>query len=78
MTTATSEKLDKRLANRSLRRRVRVALSTDVEADLLPELRDVSNLAAMSKDGKARFNPEHHPKKCGSSGSKSVHVATKR
>lgn len=62
MTTATTEKYDKRLANRSLRRRVRVVLSADIEADVLPELRDVSNHAAMSKDGKTRFNPEHHPK----------------
>ena len=40
MTTATSEKYDKRLANRSLRRRVRVVLSADIEADVLPELRE--------------------------------------
>ena len=62
MTTATSEKQDKRQANRSLRRRIRAMLSTNVEADVLPELRDVSNHAAMSKDGKTRFNPERHPK----------------
>ena len=62
MTTATTEKQDKRLANRSLRRRTRVLLSRDVETDVLPELRDVSNHAAMSKDGKTRFDPEQDPK----------------
>ena len=62
ITTATSEKQDKRLANRSLRRRIRVMLATDVEVDVLPEMRDVSNIWAMDKDGKVRFDPKRYPK----------------
>lgn len=50
ITTATSEKEDKRLANRSLRRAVKQVIKDEFE--VLPELREVSNVWSMAKDGK--------------------------
>lgn len=48
-----SEKKDKRLANRRLRR---VINSSDlVVDDVLPEMREVSNVASFDKDGKHWF-----------------------
>ena len=54
ITTSDSEKDDKRRANRNCRRSLRHALRVGANADLvlLPELRDVSNVWAMDKDGK--------------------------
>lgn len=60
LSTAESEKEDKRMANRKLRRRVRTALRVDPEAPL-PHLREVSNPWSMDKDGKTRFDPARHP-----------------
>jgi len=60
-TTAESEKYDKRLANRSLRRKTRAVLATAgtgnpervVESvGVLPLLREVSNVYSFDKDGK--------------------------
>ena len=62
ITSATSEKQDKRLANRTLRRRIKEILSLDVEVEVLPELRDVSDPWVMDKDGKIRFDPDRYPK----------------
>lgn len=50
ITTAVSEKQDKRLANRRLRIAVRHAISVDDE--VIPLLREVSNLWSFDKDGK--------------------------
>ncbi len=55
ITTARSEKQDKRQANRCLRRKVR---SGHLELELL----DVSDVWSFSKDGRARFDPRKHPK----------------
>lgn len=53
ITTARSDKFDKRLANRACRRAVGPALNADPAGDdVLPELRDVSNEYTMDKDGK--------------------------
>ena len=60
ITTAESEKQDKRIANRKLRRRVRSVLRRDAEAPL-PHLREVSDPWMMDKDGKAPFDPARHP-----------------
>ena len=62
ITTARSEKQDKRLANRRIRRRVRVALSMRPESDVLPARRELSSPWTMSKDGKKWFDPARHPK----------------
>ncbi|MEM8600972.1 MAG: hypothetical protein AAGF99_13725 [Bacteroidota bacterium] len=61
-TTATSEKHDKRLANRRLRRRVRQRLAAGHDGTALPLLREVSNVWTMDKDGKLYFDPDTHPK----------------
>ena len=50
ITTSESEKQDKRTANRRLRRAVRHALARG--RDVLPHLREVSNVWAFDKDGK--------------------------
>lgn len=63
ITTATSEKHDKRLANRRLRRNVRQRLATGHDGTDLPLLREVSNVWAMDKDGKLYFDPATHPKR---------------
>jgi hypothetical protein len=61
ITTAPSEKQDKRHANRMLRRRVKQQLNDDHETDLLPLEREVSSIWTMDKDGKQRFDPDRHP-----------------
>jgi hypothetical protein len=59
-TTSETEKQDKRLANRRLRRKVRAVLPADAEG-VLPALREVSCVWAFDKDGKRRFDPGEHP-----------------
>jgi len=61
ITSSDTEKQDKRIANRKLRRKVRVRLAVDAEPETLPHVRDVSDPWAMSKDGKMRFDPDRHP-----------------
>jgi hypothetical protein len=55
MRTAPSEKQDKRLANRRLRRIVRCRLAWQF-AEVLPELREISDRWSFKKDGKAYFD----------------------
>ena len=62
MAAARSEKHDKRLANRKARRHVRVAMATDSNREVLPHLREISNVWAMAKDGKHYFDPSLYPK----------------
>ncbi|UII26535.1 hypothetical protein LVD15_25100 [Fulvivirga maritima] len=50
ITTAKSEKEEKRKANRRLRRQVNQKINK--EEEVLPELREVSDVWAFSKDGK--------------------------
>ena len=59
-TTSDTEKQDKRLANRRLRRKVRVILSAEPDPEL-PALREVSNVWSFDKDGKRRFDPSARP-----------------
>lgn len=54
-TTARSEKEDKRINNRKLRKRIKVAMRED--AEIFPLDREVSNVWTMAKDGKQMFNP---------------------
>ena len=61
ITLADSEKQDKRLANRKLRRRVNQTLAVDPEADVLPLLREVSDPWTMAKDGKYWFDLRRSP-----------------
>ena len=61
MTTASSEKEDKRLYNRRFRRVSKQALRVNPEREVLPHLREYSNPWCMDKDGKVRFDPKKHP-----------------
>ena len=61
ITTASSEKQDKRLYNRRFRRVVKQVLRQAPECEVLPHLREYSNPWSMDKDGKARFDPAKHP-----------------
>ncbi len=60
ITTSASEKQDKRHANRNCRSALRRALKRngDLDAAVLPVLRDVSDPWAMAKDGRSWFG--HH------------------
>lgn len=61
LTSAQSEKQDKRLYNRRYRRVFKQALHVDAACELLPLLREYSNVGAMDKDGKFWFNPRERP-----------------
>lgn len=50
ITLAKSEKKDKRIANRCLRRTAKIALNRDDE--IIPTIRDVSDVYNFDKDGK--------------------------
>ena len=63
ITTAPSEKEDKRQANRLLRHKVRQQLAENPETDVPSAIQDVSDPWAMGKDGKIRFDPEKRPDK---------------
>jgi hypothetical protein len=56
---ADSDKADKRKANRLLRRVTRIAIvGFDPEADVLPVLREVSNIWNFDKDGKTGLDAD--------------------
>lgn len=52
----STEKQDKRLANRAFRRKTRVKLKTEEDPILPVDLDEVSDLWTMSKDGKFFWN----------------------
>jgi hypothetical protein len=67
ITSAKSEKSDKRAANRKLRRRVREAIALDLEREVIPEERELSNVWSMARDGKRYFDaPKSIPRRCAS------------
>ena len=57
-TTAKSEKKDKRINNRKLRRKTKVAMLS--EKEILPIMKEVSDPWMMQKDGKQKFDPNLH------------------
>jgi hypothetical protein len=57
--TVASEKVDKRLAHQAERHAVKVALLTGRE--VLPDLREVSDVWVMAKTGKHWVDPREHP-----------------
>lgn len=62
---AHSEKDDKRLNTRRLRRKVKTVLGGrggDLEDAVLPVMKEISDPWGMAKDGKMRFDPDRHPK----------------
>ena len=63
MTTASSEKKDKRLYNRRFRRVSKQALHVNPEREVLPYLKEYSDPRCMDKDGKVRFDPKKHPER---------------
>ncbi|MDQ2687227.1 MAG: hypothetical protein M3Y28_05095 [Armatimonadota bacterium] len=62
ITTADSEKQDKRAYNRRFRHVFHQAIQADPTRDLWPHLREHSDPWGMDKDGKIRFDPANHPK----------------
>ncbi len=56
ITTAKSEKEDKRFANRKERRKVKIVLQITPEAEILPHRREISNPWVMAKDGKHYYD----------------------
>ncbi len=62
ITTSCSEKQDKRIYNRRYRHACKQILNTNSECELLPHLREYSNVWSMDKDGKVWFDAKEHPK----------------
>jgi len=62
ITTAKSEKYDKRMANRKLRRAVRQALHRAECVEVLPHRRELTDPWTMAKDGKMWFDATRFPK----------------
>lgn len=62
ITSATSEKEDKRKANRKDRRVNKIILTQAQDDTKLRPKREISNVWCMDKDGKFRFNPAEAPK----------------
>jgi hypothetical protein len=62
ITTADSEKQEKRVYNRRFRRVSDQALKVDPTGERLPILQEYSNPWSMDKDGKVRFDPAKCPK----------------
>lgn len=50
-----SEKKDKQFANRKFRHRIRLIIKKDAESEVLPVLREVSDVWNMEKDGKGYY-----------------------
>jgi len=62
ITTACSERQDKRLYNRRYRHACKQILNTGSEYELLPHLWEYSNPWSMDKDGKVWFDAAKFPK----------------
>jgi hypothetical protein len=61
ITAARSEKQDKRLANRKVRRAVKQALAASASLDVLPHRRELTSPWTMAKDGKTWFDAARYP-----------------
>ena len=61
ITTARSEKHDKRLANRKVRRAVNQELAVSAAPDLLAHQRELTDPWTMAKDGKTWFDARRFP-----------------
>ena len=62
ITTAATEKTDKRESNRLERRRVKSVLISNRGIEILPAKREVSDIWNMAKDGKIYFDVSKNPK----------------
>lgn len=62
ITTAESEKEDKRYCNRKMRRKSKSILKYTQDQDKLPiDKNEIMNVWDMAKDGRQEFDPEEHP-----------------
>ena len=61
ITTAPSEKQDKRLYRRRYRRVAKQFIHVRPDSEVFPHLREYSNPWRVDKDGKRRFNPCERP-----------------
>jgi len=61
VTTAESEKQEKRAYNRRYRHAVKQAVQSGDDETPLPIVREYSDPWAMGKDGKMLFDPAKHP-----------------
>jgi len=61
ITTAASEKQDKGLANRRVRRAVKQALHAVEDPEVLPHRRELTDPWTMAKDGKRWFDAHRFP-----------------
>ncbi len=66
ITCKESEKKDKRICNRKMRRRNNIAIAPldeeDIEGHIFDTKQDAMNIWAMDKDGKRWLDPEKYPK----------------
>lgn len=62
ITTARSEKQDKKIWHSRMRAATRTHLLSGGDPDVMPIEREVSNVWSFGKDGKQRFSPAKHPK----------------
>jgi hypothetical protein len=62
ITTAHSEKTDKKLWHSRMRARTLTHIRSGRDLDVLPITREVSNVWSFAKDGKQHFDPTRHPK----------------
>lgn len=56
----TSDKCSKRIANRVLRHRTKILIGKDPETEILPVVREVSDVWDFNKDGKGWFGNIPH------------------
>lgn len=61
ITTARSEKQDKKIWHSRMRAATRTHLRSGRDIDVMPVEREVSNVWSFDKDGKSRFDPRKHP-----------------
>ena len=62
ITTARSEKSDKKIWHSRMRARTRTYINSGRDLDTMPIEREVSNVWDFAKDGKQRFDATRHPK----------------
>ena len=61
VTTAETEKDDKRIANRRYRHAVKQRVKTKPDIDILPDRDEYGDPWNWDKDGKQRFDADRHP-----------------
>jgi hypothetical protein len=62
LTTAPSEKADKRISNRLTRHKIRIVLHNGSEVEVLPQRKEIFNSWSLAKDGKIYWGSRCDPK----------------